>query len=588
VRLEDAALLLLDPDNGPLEDRALCDRRGTPLLYQHEDGSIRVDTPHAVVDVSASELFGVSDEGTDVRVSFLRAGDSPRRPIVGLRLTPQTRGAIAPRGAPIRTFVSGAIEGTGPSGDFRASTVYRDTRGIVVLDGDARELAVLEAPRWTIDGDRLLLKSAGHELTLRAGETALRSLVAGLGHDEAKLVEIETAPVAAGAGLVSLEGDRLVIETSARAELALGRMDPTRLRSTVDEDRVRLHIGDELVIASHAERIEELRRTIAARMGGDLLAELPLEPLLRRYHQLRTDRWLWLLFGPIFLTDRMLDTAENLPREPGEEEDHWHTRRLVAQVFTVAEQIRAVRLRLGAASAVLPYAMLDEEAVWLEKVAGPERAKIEVQALRPKMIGGLRGQVRQATLSMTFALIDVERAATRLEPVTHPQDQSGTHVWGRVGLGAAMLLLSPISGAITLAGAATSKLTDHIAKNAQEKYLVERFGPECRGTWELLVNITGLAAVEMQSYLHLVWADVGRRDREMITAGVCDEERYRAIVLERVRELSTLQQTALPVQGLAIADLCAAMKERMIAGPTALVRGLSDTEVGMKEVGMKE
>lgn len=565
----DAVVLgLADDPRQPPTGRHFGMARSTPVLYVAEDGGFVLDDPHHVVAVAGDEVLALQRvDGAGIDARFVDRW--PGGWVVGMRLKPG-EGELSPTGR-VAAVVAGPItanlEGREVSGTLLVRT---DTELRVRDDAGWVGAIAIEDASFSVEASTLLVHGSGESLSMQIPEDVALWAVRGLRRASAQLIRVVSGPVPAGAGTVRVEGSVLHLETAESGTVDLSKLDPDDLVANAQDDGVHLHLGELAVLRGAGARITALRADIAAGMGADVLSNLDTAELYRRLHRLRSDRWLWLLFGPIFLTDHMLADAGRLPAEDGEDHEHLRVRRLISQTLIVSEQLRSVRLRLGAAAVALPYALLDEEAAWLDAVA-PGRTEQLIGDLRGRVVGGLRGRIRGAQAHLAFAMRDVEEAVRRLEVVHHPRKAGNTHVLGRVGLGAAMLLLSPISGTITIASAVAGKLTDHLSSNSEHAAVLERFGPRCVSSWELLVNVTALAAVETSAWLDALWADTASRDR---AAGV-DEARLREALTARIQELASKRQEPLPIEGLVAGDLCVAMREAMQQGPFDLVEGLT-------------
>jgi len=134
------------------------------------------------------------------------------------------------------------------------------------------------------------------------------------------------------------------------------------------------------------------------------------------------------------------------------------------------------------------------------------------------------------------------------------------------------MLLNPISGTIQIASALAGKLTDSIGKDATSKALLERFGPQCKSSWDLLVDVSAVAALETRAWLRHLWADLAERDRALL--GERDGEALRAALLERITELRVQRQRPVSIEGQTIADIMAFVDRTMEEGPYPLIEYL--------------
>jgi hypothetical protein len=566
----------------PAKTRAIGRPRSTPWLWRGPQGALMVDDPHEVVVISPSELKGIEKADTDpnaVVVHCVRALGA-RGLLAGVRiravkppLEPTVAGPIAIAQAAVR----GHLEGQPIAG----RVLVRTERDLEVYEAGGKlvgAIAVREA-RWRADGDTLLVRGPGEQFAVSIAEELGRWLMRGVTEHAVPLFEVLAGPVPAGAAEVRVEGSGLIVTTASEATLDLGAIDEPSVRAETVDGHTVLRIGDALTLRGTARAVAELRTRIAPALGRRGLDDADIPALYRRYHELRTERWLWLVFGPVFVTAKRLDAAGRLPREDGEDDEHLARRRVVAETLIVAEQVRAIRLRFGAASAALPYALLEEEAAWVAAVdrdAGPSA----IARVRPRIVTGFRGQVRNATQQLAFAQMDIERAVSRLEPVHYPELRGqppalfGASTLGKIGLGAAVMLLNPISGGVQIMSALAGTMTDRLAKDGTARVLLDRFGPFCKTSWDLLVDVTAIAAAETRAWLRALWTDLALRDKELADARPDGQDRVRAALLDRITALQRERQRAVEIEGLTIADIMNDVEQAMLEGPGQLSKGL--------------
>lgn len=575
LALVDVVLQHLNP-SAPHRDphgAALGSSRATTLLLREPDGTLVADDPQRVLRLPVGEIRGVDPVQADRTAVVVRVvRPEPDGVLVGVRLKAATAGVL-----PVQPGYLGTVTGSIRGESIAAVALVATERALEVLSSDGARVTVIPVAdlTWTAAGPRLMVRAPGVSLVADVPEEHGRWLCRAY-TEESALVEVTWGEVPLGAGTVTVVDGILHVHTAHLRHLELAGLEvsaaPGPLGRTVTVGPVRI----EGPVGPLAELRVDLGRSLgAARAAGDSIADL-----YREVQRLRTERWLWLIYGPMFLTERMLQAAGDLPAEDGEDPEHLERRRVVAETLIVADQLRSVRVRLGAAAVALPYGLLDEEADWVESLAGEAAASAWLKRHRARIRDRLRGQIRGASASVSFALADVERAVSRLDPVHHPVDgASNKSLLGRVGLGAAMMLLSPVSGTLTIASAVTSKVTDRVNKDVKGKAILDRWGPQCRSSWSLVVDVAALTAVETRVVLSSLWRELAARDKGLLQAGVVDEERLRAALVARLEALTSARLEPLPLEGETVADVATLMEDRMGAAPWELVERLT-SQVG--------
>lgn len=574
VRLE-----LPDAPPKPCLGRAIGRSRSTPLLWRDEEGGLLVDDPDEPFRLAASVIRAVTASADRKDWTFhalLPGGDGW---CAGLRIKAteplelEITHTEVPRAA--RAVLAGHISGAALEG----CAVWVDAEAVVLVGADGAEVGRVpreglrhnHVQRWLLWGPGASL--VGDVPRAHASWLLPPALDPGV-------VEVCGGP-AAGAAIAELTADELVVHGSSELRKDLHGVDPDEVSCRDAGEGLHLEI-EELVLQGGREALSALREGVLARGGRTTLQDSEIADLYRTWHELRIDRWLWWIYGPVFLTDQMLNRAHDLPPEPGEEPERHLRRKIITETLLVAEQVRAVRLRVGAAPAALPYALVDEEADWLDALTGG-RGAAALQDVRTELLDGFRLHLRGATSILGFALADVERSVARLEPVHHPELRGGQpSVWGRVGLGAAMMLLSPISGTITIAHAVVGKVTDRVSKDQGSQVLVDRFGPQCRASWSLLVDVAAIAALETRAHLQRLLARLVARDRRLHDAlPAAEQHRVREQLIASIQELRAMR--AVPLEGLggqAVGDVIGAMHRAIEVGPVELVERLTGRGAG--------
>ncbi|MCB9687410.1 MAG: hypothetical protein H6738_03890 [Alphaproteobacteria bacterium] len=564
-----AVRLSLDPSDArkPHRGQVLGRARSTTLLWTNDAGDVVLDDPHDPVRLSASEVLAVSRPEGGAVLHLLRPESEGW--VTGVRLHGELE--LVARGVPPGPILPASVAGTAARRGVSAALLVRYGEAVALLGADGEEQARIEGFRWAVL-DRLLV--AGDGVALTGDVPADRAAwVLGGEPDPTLLDGGPDGPVRA-----EVEGEQLVVRGLRERRVLLSAIDPERVRVEHDAGRMTLEVGG-VWLRGAPGALAGLRERIVGGGGGAALEQASLAELYRTWHQLRTERWLWWIYGPVVLTDHQLERAGDLPREPNEEEERWVRRRVITETLIVASQVRSVRLRMGAAPPALPYALIEEEAAWLDELTGGKGAGA-LLASRSELLDGFRMHLRATLGHLGFALADVERAVARLEPVHHPELRGGTpSVWGRVGLGAAMMLLSPISGAITIGHAVVSRFTDDLAKDGGATVLVDRFGPECRTSWALLLDVSALAMVETHNHLSQLWRKLAARDRALLGEG--NEEQARPALIRRIQALRAERAVVLEgLDGETVGDVSRRMGNAMRAGPRQLVERLTARGAG--------
>jgi hypothetical protein len=550
--------------------------KSTPLLWRHEDGSVWLDDPSEPVLVGAHAIRAVtsSPDGRVRTYHMLQVEGGAWQ--IGLRLIAAEAHPIdAAQSEAVPRCARASLRGTVAGVAIGAAVAWCEGRNLVLVDAAGKDQAAVSLDSmthrcgrtWLIHGPRVSLSGA-------LGPEDARWLVFDRPEDTGVL---EIDPPVGPAGRAALLDGVLVVAGATEIRIDPESIDPGDITADVQGNDLALTVGS-VTIRGPVASVMPLREQVCARAGGHTLARATMEELYRTWQTLRVDRWLWRIYGPIFLTDGALATAEVLPPEPGEAPERHERRKLITESLIVSEQVRAVRLRIGAAPVALPYALLDEEADWLDALTDGHGAA----ALAPSrtiLLDGFRAHLRSATGTLGFALADVERAVARLESVHYPELRGGqtASVLGRVGLGAAMMLLSPISGTITIAQAVVGKLTDSVTADQGAQALLDRFGPQCRSSWSLLVEVTALAALETRSHLAALLRTLAARDRRLYEALDPDgRAQFRERIVEHVRLLRRGAATGVETAGVnTVGDTIGAMHDAMRRGPRDLIDRLT-------------
>ncbi len=547
--------------------------RSTSLLCQRADGGLRVDDPHEVIEIPPEEIRAVEVDGINAVIHVVRPLLSGEV-LVGIHLILPTAGALEPRGEVPRAVVAASVRGHLEGEPVTAAAIVRSGSQLEFLGVGGQAVGAMGAAElcWRGEQGMLLIRGQGESAVLPLPDEQAAWLMEGLPSSEEPLFEVIKGPVDPGAGLARVQDGLLHLATSSEAQVELGSLDHKTLRAESDPHGIVLHITPEIVLRGPDGAIDALRQAVGAEMGKESLAGLDLAELYRQWHDLRTDWWLWLVFGPIFVTQVMLEQASNLPPEEDEDEERLERRRLLSETLIAAEQVRSLRLRMGAAAVALPYALVDEEGDWLEAFAG-EQAASALAKRRFRMIEGFRMQVRSVGAHMAFAQGDLERAVARLDPIHHPEMRGQqSNMLGRLGLGAATMLLSPISGTIQIFSAVAGKLTDQVGKDATARVYLDRFGPQCKSSWNLLVEVSAVAALEQRAWLRRLWADLAAADRALVEDLPEDvQEVMRRELAARIAALQARQQQPVSVEGAAIADIMAHVQAILDEGPHPLI-----------------
>lgn len=579
VEASELAVDPVDPRQAP-KVRIIGRQRSTAWLWRGSDGALIVDDPHEVVVLDAADIRAIERAGNDPLAAVIHAIRPLRTGglLAGIRIR-AAKPVLEPRGTPPLAVAQASVRGHLEGQAIAGRVMVRTEADIEVFEAGGAAVGAIAAKdaRWRADGDTLLVRGPGEQFAVTIAEDLSRWLMRGIPEHPVPLYEILSGPVPAGAGELRLVDGRLVVHTASEATIDLGAIDEPAVRAETTASHTTLTIGEALSLRGTAKAVADLRALIGPALGRQRLDGADVPELYRRYHELRTERWLWLVFGPIFVTARQLEAAGRLPRELDEDDEHLSRRRVVAETLIVAEQLRAFRLRFGAAAAALPYAMLDEEAAWLTAL-GSDTA--ELGRHRPRIVNGLRQQIRVAAAQLSFAQLDIERAVARLEPVHYPELRGqpptmfGTSLLGKIGIGTAVMLLNPISGAVQIMSAVAGTVTDRLSKDSTSRVLLDRFGPYCRTSWDLLVDVTGLTAAETRAWLHALWTDLALRDKQLIDAAPERSDRVRAALVARIGELQRDRQRPVEIEGETIADVMTKLNAAMEAGADKLTNGL--------------
>jgi len=580
--LVDAVVLTLNPNDPrqPPRGRRLGQGRLTTLMLGHRDGSLRLDNPHEVLEIPAQEARGVEAVARDplaAVIRLVRPGAEPAEPLVGVRLRPVPPGVLEDRTEVPARLVAATVTGRVGARAVRGAFLVRSSDGLEVLDHEGVTLGHMELAELGWSAYRSALLFRGGSLTASADlpEELARWLLADLPESPAPLLDCVIGGERLGAGEVWVLGDSLCVHTVTPRVLDLSRLVANDLALESGPLGYRLRVGSDLVLEGPRSTLTEIRRAVAGPLGRARLESQSLAHIYGLYHRLRTERWLGLALGPIVLTERLLQEASALPPEQDEDPERLERRRIVAETLIVAEQLRSVRLHLGTATVALPFGLLDEEGAWLDDLVGEAEGAIWLDKARRRVLGVLRTQVRQVSMDVAFALADAERAVSRMEPVHHPPDEANvTSMLGRTGLDAATMLISPVSATLTIASTEAGKVTDRVSEDVRSRELVDRWGPLCRSSWRLLVDVTAASAVETHGALSRLWADLAARDQALIDAGTAKPKRLLEVLLDRIQALRQQRLEPIAIDGETEADLAAFLAERMDQGPRELVRSL--------------
>lgn len=537
--------------------------RASVSVWRTADGATRIDGQSRVVELAADRVRAVSSGGPKGTYVLHALQPGPDGWVTGFRAALGDVEWLT-TGTPPDAQAAGLIACTLGDADAEAAFAIRAGGVLHLFDADGDPVGRI--PLTTAQfawRDRLLIVGPEVRLVGSVDEPVGRWLVSGTSEDPDLVEVLSGAP--AGAARLLVANGQLRLDGSPAFDRSIADLDPGDVGVSPDGTVSRLRIGD-LVVRGSPSTVAHLRELALANTGRDVLARADLDELFALWHAGRTDRWLWLLFGAVFVTDLLLDEARRVPAEPGEDTDHHQRRRIVAETLIVAEQARAVRLRLGAAPVALPYALVDEEVEWLAAIGG----SLEDDD-RTDLVDRLRSQLRTSFGHLGFALADVERAVTKLDSVHHPELSGGNAgVWGRVGLGAAMMLLNPVSGTMTIASAVVGRVTDYVTKDGTARQLVDRFGPQCRTSWDLLVDVTAIAAAETGSWLTGLWREHAERDRA--TGG----ESAKAALIARI--LADRAGRAVPLDGpsaTTVGDVIDRIRARSVTGPRELIERMT-------------
>jgi len=566
-----ALYLADDPRTAP---RGATITRGSGTLWRSETGW-RIDSAHGVFDVLDEHVLAVECAGATWEIHVQRPTHAGVLVAVKLTLAP---GAELERvGSVPEARLSCPVVGATAGDRFRGVGVVRTQRELLVLGEEGRTVARMPLAEvcWSLERRVLLATDDVWALVDLDHLPQTQWFFGALRRDDT-LVQIQRGEHRA-VGWAHVEDSALHATGSEPLPLA----GLSQVEMSEDGDLLRLGVGD-VVLRGHVEGIGPLRSAVGAHVGRDALRTASIAELVRTWHELRTERWLWLAFGPIVLTDRLLEEASTLPAEEGDDEETTARRRVVTETLIVADQVRAVRLRLGAAPTGLPYSLLDEEAEWLDALLDGDGADA-LEQVRPKILGGFRARLRDATANLGFAVADIERAVARLEPVHRPELRGEQSMWGRLGLGAAMMLLSPVSGTITIASTLVGKVTEHASKDAGSRGLIDHFGPQCKSGWDLLLDVTAVCCIETRLWLRALWAELAARDRELL-AHLDDQARdalLRPILLERIETLRGQRFAPLPGRPRdTIAVVTEAMLDNLEPSARELIESLSGQTQG--------
>jgi hypothetical protein len=535
--------------------------RSTMTVWRCPDGWLRLDSAHYVHDLAPERVFAVTalqGKGTFQVHTFEPPLTEADGWLIGYRLA-LGDAQLEPVGTPAEGHAPARFLGTVAGQAIDAVLAVRAAGVLHLVDATGRTAASVPLPSTEYAyTDRLLLVGAQFELVGVLPETVARWLVRGAVEDES-LVELILPSGGQRPVRVVVADGALRLDGAAVMEVA--NIEPSTVSATQDGSVWKLAVGELTVRGSH-RTVARLREQVLASSGRVALARTEWAELYATWHELRTERWLWLVYGVIFLADHLLEHLEQGP------DDEAELRRHVGCVLVVGEHARMVRLRLGAAPVALPYALLDEESDWIDLITDG-RGEAPLASVRSRVLDTFRAHLHGTLSHLSFALEDVERLVARLDAQTRDGRPEG---WGRA-------VLSPLPS--VLPPGAVDEVTDQVSQDAS-RVLIERLAPQCRASWELLVDVAAVAAVETRSYLLPLWTVLAERDRALGRSfGEPERARLRAALVERILALRAARSVPLDgAGGWTRGDLLDRMQRRMATGPRALVDRLTK---GMSE-----
>lgn len=557
---------LADDPRQPPVGRAVGRPRGLPLLWRDDEGALWVDDPTESLHVPAPQVLAIHPTDAAAGHSWIHRVVLPDRDgwIVGLRINAPESLPIEARGQAPAALAVLQLRGSLDGAPAELALASRDDDGLSLWDAQGLRRCTLapEALRWTWAG-RLLLSSARARLSAELERSRARWLLEGLPRDDAL---IEVCDGRTGVTRARVEARALAIDHLS-GPIPLEHVTPDDVTLSTSDTGAQLRLADQLALHGKADTLATLREAILSQVGRQQLQRLSPEALLQRWRALQIERWLFLIYGPIFVTEEQLDQVSSAS-DPSEPDEAAQRRAVITETLIVAQQVRSVRLRLGAVPLVLPHALQLEEAGWLGPLLGPDA---QPHTISPR---AFQQHLREVLPQLSFAVAEVERAVARLEPVHFPELHGGASVWGNVGLGAALMMLAPITGTVTIARAVVGKMSDRVNKESGSRTLVDRFGPECRSGWSLLVEITSVAASQTQAFL-------ARELSELPCLERAEPEALRSALIEQILELQGARFAPLTaLQGRTVGEVSARMVPRLEVAPRQLVERLTGRGLG--------
>ncbi|MEQ1564101.1 MAG: hypothetical protein ABMA64_00595 [Myxococcota bacterium] len=496
--------------------------RATATVWRRDDGTLRLDTVHEVLDLAAQSIWAVAavaptgreasddpEETRDYLVYTFRA--SPDAWGVGYRLL-LGDAALPSAGTIPDAIVPGWFVGHFGGAPIDGPLAVRAGATLVLFDrelGAAGQCALDQArftttPRW-------MLLGPGLDLTGELPEPVGRWLAAGA-QEDLELLERVGGP-AAGPSRAAIRSGRLCLLGNPDLEVEIADLDPSRVVARSEREVTHLTVG-EIELRGRPDAIARVRELVLSQGGRATLERADTDQLHAQWAALRVERWTWMMFAPVLVADHLLRGLEAHTADEGR-------RRAVSELVTVADHARAVRLRAGASVVALPHVWLDEDRWWREVVGARPRAL---------HLGAVRAQVRASVDLLSFALAACDRAIGGLAPLldarTAPQEPPPGSL-----LSAHRVHTPPGSPAM-------AKWVDLVQRDLSLRALVDRAGPGCREAWSLVSGAAALAALEAAR------AASARHRRDRAADGPLEPQVTRDALIERILLLRAARAVA--------------------------------------------
>ena len=520
--------LTLDPADPrrPLKSALVGRPRSSLTVWRSPSGALRLDSAHQVRDIAAERLFSISavqGKGTYQISTFEPPAAEGEGWLVGYRLA-LGDAQLTPVGQPPEAHAPGRYVGRIAGQSVHARLAVRAAGVLYLIDADGRIAASLPLTSARLAfTERLLLAGPQVEITGEISEVIARWLLRGAseGRDVVELVSDGARPVhaAVSEGALWVDGIRLA---------SLDEIDLSMVRTLQEGGLARLTIG-EVSVCAPSGTIAHIREQLLASSGRSSLAKASWSDLYASWREIRTERWLWLVYGPLFSLERKLEEFALLDLPA----------RDLASVLLVGEHGRALQSRLTALPASLPYLLIEEESEWMEVFsASPRdgRGEAALAALRSRINDGFRAHLQQIVALFAPGLDELSCILERLESFTREEMPWG---WGAASLSANLDLEGR-------SGEAVLKL--RLERDPRAVAFLSHIGARSRAACELLIDIAAVVARETQEHLELLWAASVERDRVFgKPLSEPEREQLRMAIVDRILAARALR--AAPFEG---------------------------------------